>query len=78
MFSADEYMKKLIVFLVLFIVAMLFFTVHDKTDSGLSFLGFMVGVYLLFWAILIAAVLGILKMLLRGAVRVVRDEMNRQ
>jgi asparagine N-glycosylation enzyme membrane subunit Stt3 len=74
----ESNIKKIILLLILFLVIMGFFTIHDKTDSGIFVFGFMVGLYLLFWATIIAAVLGILKMLLRGATRVVRSEMDRQ
>ena len=70
-------MGKIILFLIVFIVAMLFFTVHDNSQSGIFVLGLMGGLYLLFWALIIGGVLGILKWLLRGAVKVTKDEWNK-
>jgi hypothetical protein len=73
-------MGKIILVLIVFMVVMGFMIAGTPAgaDPGLPFLGLMVGFYLLVWATLIWVVLGILKMLLRGATRVVRDEMDRQ
>ena len=59
-------MKKIIVFLVLFIVVVGLIIANNPSNTGLSFLEFMVGLYLLFWALIITVVL-------RGAVKVTSE-----
>ena len=73
-------MGKIILVLIVFMVVMGYMMTQDSAGSGLPFLGFMVGLWLLvwaLWALIIGGVLGILKWLLQGAARVTKTEWDK-
>ena len=67
-------MKKLLLVTFLFVLLMGYLMGNNVGEPGWAFAGFMWGLVLLIWVTFATIVLGVVKMIFRGAVRVTKNE----